>query len=474
VISWFRVVGIVAVFILASVGWLRLGSVMEKRTSTLSYDLKGSVEMLWGRAQVQRAPQLLLLWEEPEEVPPSPTTQKSAEQEAQQSDEPEMRMAPQQRRLVPDSTDIDVELALDHRLKGLIWYPLYDVGLDGTWRYTHTEAFPATVCAALRFPDADGLYDDFRFTVNGVDGSRALRHGEGVVEGCADLVEGQSVELKAGYTSRGMASWDYKPADEVTTLEDFSLQVRTDFDEIDFTSASMSPSSKQRGGDGWTLRWDFDRVVTGRGVGVLMPERLQPGALATRLAYAAPISLGFFFLVLFVLATLRGIDLHPVNYLFVAGGFFAFNLLFAYTVDVLPLVPAFVLTSVVSVFLVVSYLRLVVSPRFAFVEAAAAQFIYLIGFSLAYFQEGLTGLTLTVVSIVTLYLLMRTTADLNWTVVLGRKRAEDAIAPEGALSRVKGLSRTLILGEEAGPAALAESVAVEAAPAPTAGSPSPR
>jgi hypothetical protein len=67
--------------------------------------------------------------------------------------------------------------------------------------------------------------------------------------------------------------------------------------------------------------------------------------------------------------TLRRIDIHPINYLFRRGGrFFAFHLLFAYSVDHLHIVPAFVLSSLMSMVLVVSYLRLVVSSRFAFVE----------------------------------------------------------------------------------------------------------
>ena len=41
-------------------------------------------------------------------------------------------------------------------------------------------------------------------------------------------------------------------------------------------------------------------------------------------------------------------------------------------------------------------LRLVVSARFAFVEAGLAQIVYLIGFSLAHFWDGFTGLTVTV------------------------------------------------------------------------------
>ena len=105
---------------------------------------------------------------------------------------------------------------------------------------------------------------------------------------------------------------------------------------------------------------------------------------------------------MFVLATLRRIDIHPMNYLMLAGAFFAFHLLFAYTADRLPTEAAFALASAVSILLVVSYLRLVVSQRFAYVEAALAQLVYLVGFSWAHFFEGFTGLSVTVLAVVTL------------------------------------------------------------------------
>jgi len=49
-----------------------------------------------------------------------------------------------------------------------------------------------------------------------------------------------------------------------------------------------------------------------------------------------------------VITTLRNIDLHPVNYFFLAASFFAFHLLFAYLVDRLPLAPAFIICSLAS------------------------------------------------------------------------------------------------------------------------------
>lgn len=113
--------------------------------------------------------------------------------------------------------------------------------------------------------------------------------------------------------------------------------------------------------------------------------------------------------------TLRNIDLHPMNYFFVSAAFFAFHLLLAYLVDRIDIHIAFVISSIVSVFLVVSYLRLVVGVQFALREAAIAQVIYLVLFSYAFFFKGLTGLAITIGAIFTLFVVMQMTGRIRWS-----------------------------------------------------------
>lgn len=162
------------------------------------------------------------------------------------------------------------------------------------------------------------------------------------------------------------------------------------------------------------------------------PQRLQPGPLAERITLWAPLSLGFYVFVMLVITTLRRIDLHPVNYLFLAAAFFAFHLLFAYTVDRIPIGWAFLICSVVSMFLTVSYLRLVAGLRFAAVEAALAQFFYLILFSLALFDEGYSGLSITIGAIVTLFITMQVTGRISWSERFGAKAAAAGPSPSRA------------------------------------------
>jgi len=409
-----RMIGIGMVFAVACVAWMALGGMMTDRTRTKSYDMRGDVTELWGTAQAQQAPTFRFHWVERK------TTKRMEVKDGIWTEVEEVVEEQRSKPLQPSSTDIAVDLGLDQRLKGLMWYALYDVDFAGTWTYTHRETLPGELSIGLQFPAVDGLYDAFRFVVDGEDLAGELRPESGQVVATVPVEPGQTVALEVGYASRGMDNWRYVPAPDVANLEAFRLVMTTDFDRIDFPAYSLSPSSKRYADEGWTLTWDFSRMVTGHDIGMVMPVPIQPGQLAAQLSFSAPVSLLFFFGLLFVLSLMRRIEIHPINYLFLAAAFFAFHLLFAYSVDHIHLGTAFAISSVVSVLLVVSYLRLVISPRFAFVEAASAQLIYLIGFALAHFWDGFTGLTVTVLSILTLFILMQMTGRLDWSEVLRR------------------------------------------------------
>ena len=197
-------------------------------------------------------------------------------------------------------------------------------------------------------------------------------------------------------------------------MRGFNLDMTTNFKSIDFPENTLSPTRREETEDGWKLNWNYSSLLTSYAVAMHMPEKLQPGPLAGQISFFAPVSLFFFFFLIFIITTMRNIDLHPMNYFFLAAAFFAFHLLLAYLVDHLSIHLSFIICSLVSIFLVISYLRLVVDMRFALLEAGGAQFVYLVLFSYAFFSEGFTGLAVTIGAIVTLFVVMQLTARLSW------------------------------------------------------------
>ena len=117
---------------------------------------------------------------------------------------------------------------------------------------------------------------------------------------------------------------------------------------------------------------------------------------------------------MFMITTIRRINIHPMNYFFISAAFFSFHLLMAYLIDHINVHAAFAICSVVSIFLVISYMRLVVGARFALIETGLSQVVYLVLFSYVFFLEGYTGLAITIGCIITLFVVMQFTGRIDW------------------------------------------------------------
>jgi hypothetical protein len=427
-----RLLAIAAIFIFATLAWITLGTSIVARTGEFDSFLSKEVAQLWGGEHLQHAPRV---WVE------SPRQVVEEVREADASGKPVVR---QVTRTVIDrgpvaleQSKVNVDLKLDHRRKGLLWYDTYAVTFDGKYRFRNPAAVERTLAVEMTFPSDQGIYDRFRFRVNDQTARPASDLAKGLTTRIV-LPPGGEAVIELAYDSRGLDQWSYAFAPEgVSEVSDFALAMTTDFRDVDFPAGTMSPGSKQAQGAGWKLTWQFANLVTGQRVGVDLPNKLNPGPLAARITAFAPVSLLFFLTVMVILGVLKGRSLHPMNYAFLSAAFFAFHLLLAYLVDHIDIHVAFITASAVSILLVVSYLRLITGVTFAVARAGLAQFVFLVLFSYAFFFEGYTGLTVTVGAIVTLFVLMQVTARVDWGAVFGgapRTAGSPAAGTTGAQS----------------------------------------
>ncbi len=421
--SALRGFALISIFVTTSIAWLVLGVVTSERSNTQSWALRSAVTDLWGADLRIAAPKLTFARIEAQTRTEQVTDDQGRVSTHQITEDVTIRTA-----RAASKTRIRLDVDDDVRRKGLTWFPLYDVALDGSWVYRHEGDKSGWLEIAWSFPQVDGFYDDFELMVDGEVQRPSGERGFAIQQA---VVPGQEVLISLRFASRGQESLIFQPSDGVSELEDFELVMSTDFADIDFPGGTLSPSDRSRVGEGWELQWKFERMLTGKDMGVIVPSPVQPGELSSSMSLSAPFSLGLFMVWITALGLLRGIEVHPINHAFLAGAFFSFHLLFAYVVDHMPVEWAFALCSAVSVGLVVSYLRLVVSPRFALVEAGLAQLVYLVGFALAHFWDGMTGLTLTVIGIATLFVLMQLTGRIQWSDAL---RSGPTLTPSGARS----------------------------------------
>ncbi|MGC4001178.1 MAG: inner membrane CreD family protein [Anaeromyxobacter sp.] len=415
-----RLLAIGFIWLCCAAAWGILGATLLVRSQGSTSGMDHQVRQLWGPPLVQ--------------APPS-----ASWTEVRREKRPERRVDESNNTVVTVMTEADVTtttplpleasdlhaaLDLEHRKKGLVWFPTYGVQFDGRYTFHNPDAVARE--ATVRIPVVQGVtYDGF--TVKGADGTPievAFEDGEAVFKRV--LAPGATLPFTVGYRTRGTARWSYGLEDhglgpEQGRARHFKLVVDTNFENVDFPAVGLSPSAHQATGGRWQGTWEFEQIVGTKPVAVELPQKLNPGPLAAKITFFAPVSLLFFIFVTGMLLAARRRSIHPVNYFLLACAFFSFHLLFAYLIDHLEVGVSFALASLVSIALVVSYARLFVGWGLAVKQLGVSQLLYLVLFSFSFFWDGFTGLAITIGAIATLFVVMQLTGKLDWTEVLARK-----------------------------------------------------
>ena len=400
-----RLIGIIFIFICITIAWGILGASIMVRTDSGYTQLNRQVEDLWGSEHYQKAPTVTLK-----------TIQKEGDKEKEVITPIEL-----------ESSDVQVDLQLQHRRKGLLWYSTYDVDFDALYTFKNPLNQRAEGTVIFFFPASSTIYDAFEFRVDDLQITPNENNSYEGIDAVVDVPPQSEVTIHIAYKSRGLDRWHYSFSDGITTVKNFSLKAVTDFTEYDFPPQTISPSTKTPTQNGWTLEWTFNNLVSDFDIGVQMPSKLNPGPLASRMSYFAPVSLLFFFTTLIVLGAVNDRNLHPMHYFFLGASFFSFHILFAYLVDHLLLELSFIIAALVSMVLVATYLYRAAGRPFA-VWVGIAQFVFLVLFSYAFFFEGYTGLVITMGAILTLAIMMQLTAKVDWAEVFRKKETKSQAA----------------------------------------------
>lgn len=378
----------VAIVGCTTLAWFILATAMSQRTNESSQTMSEEVAGVWNPALEQKHPEAWF------STPNAPGGRAA---------------------LLPAATNATVDLKFVPKQRGLFRHRTYDVAFQADYVFVNPTRIPQTVYIAFPLPAGAENLEGFEFRLDVEEGDETLRPtASGATTRAIVLPASGKVTLHAAYQTRGTGSWVYGFPDK-RRIAGFVLKMRTDFTEINFPVGTGSPrdDDRQTDGKGWDLVWNYPDVLAVPSIGMDMPKLLNAGPVATRIAYFAPVSLVFFVTVVLLVGGLKGVPLHPMHVFFVSAGFFAFHLLFAYLVDLVPIYPSFAIATVVSLGLVCGYLK-AVGGNTLFKVALPAQLAYLVLFSASFFFDGLTGITLTICGVATLALLMALTARVEW------------------------------------------------------------
>ena len=386
-----HILAIIGIFLCTCVGWFILGGAVSLRTASTSEVLDGEVIRNWGPPLRQAHPSFFFI---------APTASRA------------------KKPILPDSSEVMVTLSYQPKSKGLLNYRTYTATFDANYKIKNPTPITQTVYANFALPDAKASYDLFSMRLGKKITDKVPSSGS--LTESVELPPGEEVMVSIQYSASGQDTWRYE-FNDAQRLRNFRLVMVTDFADINFPGDTASPKGERTPVEnGWKLGWDYKDVLGARAIGMDMPKVLNAGPVASRIAFYAPVSLLFYFAVLLIVALTMRVPLHPMHWFFLSAGCFAFQLLFAYLVDLLPASLSFGVAAAVSLLLVNLYLWQVAGAQFALV-AALAQFAYMVLFSYSFFFDGITGLTITVGAIITLAVLMLKTAATDWRTLFAAK-----------------------------------------------------
>ncbi|MGB5153391.1 MAG: inner membrane CreD family protein, partial [Candidatus Sulfotelmatobacter sp.] len=295
-----QILALAFIFVCTSIAWVILGATIFSRTYGSNEQLQGRVASTWGTSQQQSPPTATYTTTD---AVNSTTVENGKVIIHSKTEHWQVPMPVQASR-------IHVNLRLIPRQKGLLWYSTYAVEFAGDYAFRNNTAEAQTVDFRLKFPAQKAIYDGLQMKVNQQAVALAA-DAQGTV-GQATVGPGETASLHVAYRSQGLDSWCYQLGDGIAQARDFVLTMQTNFRDIDFADDTLSPTSKELVSGGWQLTWQYSNLVSGFQIGMTMPQKLQPGPLAGEISYAAPVSLFFFFFLMFIITTLRNIDLHPM------------------------------------------------------------------------------------------------------------------------------------------------------------------
>ena len=397
-----HLLAIIGIYLCTCAGWFILGGAVTLRTGNTCRVLDDEITRNWGTPLTQAHPAFFYI---------APTASRA------------------KKAVLPDSSDVKVDLHYEPKSKGLLNYRTYSATFEASYTIKNPTPIAQTIYGTFTLPDEKARYDAFSMKLGGKVTDKAPVSGS--ITESLELPAGGSATVTIRYVAGGLDTWRYEFSG-AQRVRNFKLVMNTDFADYNFPGDTASANGERvSSGKGWRLTWDYSDVLGARAIGMDMPKMLNAGPIASRIAFFAPVSLLFYFAVLLIMTMALHHPLHPMHWFFLAAGCFAFQLLFAYLVDLVPALPSFAIAAAVSLLLVTMYLWRLGGGRFARL-AALAQFAYMVLFSYSFFFDGITGLTITIGAIITLAILMLTTARMDWSQCFTGKAVQPPALPTQA------------------------------------------
>ena len=267
-----RLLAIGFIFLCTAVAWSILGGTVVDRTGERDGRLSQEVAQLWGGHHVQLAPGAVRRPRRSRRrsrsrTPGAVTTTRTVKRTV-------VDRCPSRR----SSSRVRVDLGLEHRQKGLLWYDTYAVAFQAEYRFVNPDAVEREVIVQFAFPSNEAIYDAFVVSLNGREAPPATDFSNGVRPSSVSP-PGEDRRCEVAYRSRGLGEWTYAFGSEgVAQVRDFELAWPPTSTGIDFPAGTMSPTGQGALRRGLGLAVGFESLVGGQEDRHRPAEPPEPGA----------------------------------------------------------------------------------------------------------------------------------------------------------------------------------------------------
>lgn len=371
------------IFLPLLVGWVLLTLRIEQRTTFASYRQLQSVKRIWGGNLAQPAP--------------------SVRFKRFGSDVSELN------RGKISASDLFLDLEVDYRKKGLVYYTGYNADFKGTYVVKNPENEKIYLSFIFPYPakQGQGMLQDLKMSINGKEDIEDTEYQPNLALWTGMLDASESLEISVRYRARGLNQFLYgfERGEQVNQFK-MSINVigATDLDYPEFAMPATEPPVITP--EGKLLTWKTDRLMTQLNIGVILPDKINIRNQTVKMLMRAP-----FFFLLFLISAIAILKLseHPFHFLQIAiisVAYFLFYPLFSYISEYMNVIFSFLAAFSIIGLLIFNYSRILYNMTIAAALSVAYTF-YLGITSVAALLPTYTGLILIIEGVVLLAIVMQ-------------------------------------------------------------------
>lgn len=199
-------------------------------------------------------------------------------------------------------TEADHRLLLwtNYRMKGNAWYPGFEVEGAFTYRFENFADRDAVAKFTFPTPANQGVVDRIAVLLDGKPLAQKLLVSDKAIEWKMPVKQGAKHALAISYHSRGLGHLRFDPG-AGRQLDKYRVEMivrGVARDKVDYPYGCMTPTegpveTTVAAPDGasqpqLTMKWNLDHAVTRVGMGIIIPDKQQPGFYVGRILEAAP------------------------------------------------------------------------------------------------------------------------------------------------------------------------------------------